>query len=735
MNRVPVALAVALLLALPLEAAPPQFWDIDEAAQFLEGDMQGLSVDMLGRVRLSAHTPVLHNPASPYVWTLARDAKGTIYAGTGNDGKVVKLVGDKATDFFDAVELEVHAVVVGPDGKVYVGTSPDGVVYSVNAAGEAEEFFDPPDQYIWALAFDQQGRLLVATGGEGRIYRVSKDGKSSETLLDGPESHITALAVDGARIYAGSSPSGIIYRIDPAANKAFVLEDTLYREIKALAVAPDGAVYAAAVEGSDKEDTTPHPSTAPTPSAAPVLTEVVTVTESFAGVVNASPTPAGGSRTVESPRTGQTKGALLKILPSGESDLLWSSTEEMPYTLLRTDGGVLLGTGNKGKLYRIGDDRTWTMLTALPVQQLTAIVPRGDGSFVIATSNPGTLYGLAGTPGDEGSFVSKVRDTETVSAWGRLQWHAETPAGSTITLETRTGNTSSPDKTWSDWSKPYTRADGDAVTSERARFLQVRAVLHGKGAASPVLDSIRAAYLQRNLRPQVTSVTVHPPGEVFQKPLSVTGETEILGLDPAPTPTADRGAATPTPMMAATAYSRKLYQKGLQTFSWKAEDPNGDTLTYDVDYRPVHDTRFRPLRQGLTDSVLAWDTSSVPNGRYVVRIVARDGAANPDSLALSGDKESTPFDVDNTPPVITATAAAKGLIHAVARDDSSIIRRVEYSLDGGRWQEVYPKDGIDDSIEETYEFTPRALTPGPHVVVIRATDLLGNAATARVNLE
>ena len=189
------------------------------------------------------------------------------------------------------------------------------------------------------------------------------------------------------------------------------------------------------------------------------------------------------------------------------------------------------------------------------------------------------------------------------------------------------------------------------------------------------------------------------------------------------------------PMMAATTYSKKLYQKGLQTFSWKAEDPNGDTLTYDLEYRPVHDLRFRPLRQGLTDTVLAWDTSSVPNGRYVVRIVAHDGAGNPEPLALSGEKESAPFDVDNTPPAVTVSLAGKGVIHAVAKDDSSLIRRADYSLDGARWEEVHPKDGINDSPEETYEFTPRGLTAGPHVVVVRATDLLGNVATARVNIE
>ena len=116
-----------------------------------------------------------------------------------------------------------------------------------------------------------------------------------------------------------------------------------------------------------------------------------------------------------------------------------------------------------------------------------------------------------------------------------------------------------------------------------------------------MLDTLTAAYLQRNLRPQIQTVTVHPPGEVFQKPLSVTGETEILGLEaplrPDARPTAGAAAAREH-RRRPPRYSRKLYQKGIQTFSWKAEDPNGDTLAYDVHYRPVGDTRFRLLRKG-----------------------------------------------------------------------------------------------------------------------------------------
>jgi hypothetical protein len=422
------------------------------------------------------------------------------------------------------------------------------------------------------------------------------------------------------------------------------------------------------------------------------------------------------------------------VLPSGEVDTLWSSSEETPHALVVTADGVLVGTGNKGKIYRIRNDRTWAMLSSFPADQVTALY-RGPGDGVsLATANPGKIHVLEPAAGARGTFVSKVKDTDTVSSWGQLRWEATAPSGAQVQVQTRSGNTASPDSTWSDWSPPYVRGGGEPIASERARFLQVKATLMGRDGASPILDSIASAYLQRNLRPQIASITVHPPGEVFQKPLSISGETEILGLDAGPAPER-AGSSSRGPMPPATSYSRKLYQRGIQTFSWKGEDPNGDNLVYEVSYRRMNDTRWRSLRKGLTDAVLAWDTTTVPNGRYVIRVTASDSPSNPETLALTSEKESDPFDVDNTPPTVSLILVPPATVRAIVKDDSSLVRKAEYSVDGGRWQEVHPVDGINDEMEETYEIPVGNLgSPGPHVLVVRGTDLLGNASTARIEV-
>jgi hypothetical protein len=730
-----VVLSLLGALAAPrLRAAGPQFWRIEGAAAFLEGELQGLSVDSEGRVRLGAAPRPIYDPVAPNAWSVARSASGTLYVGTGNDGKVMRIAGGSGSLLFDSDELEVHAIAVSPDGKVYAGTSPDGAVYAIDASGKASRFFDPPEKYIWALAFDAKGNLYVATGAEARVYRVGPDGKAS-VVLTSTDTHLLSLALDArGRLYAGSAPGGLVYRVDEAGRVSVVL-DSPFREIRALEVSPDGGVYAAAVDAGASAAAEPSPRPAAVPAApvagATVVPEV-TVTESFTVMSVPGVALAGPAADTNAPGPPP-KGAVLWINDSGDVETLWTSSEDVPYSLLRTQGGVLVGTGSKGKLYRVTRSHDWTLAATVAAEQITALAAGAGRDAIVVTSNPARVFALDSTLATEGTFVSKVKDAATAARWGRVSWEGRTIADTAVRVQTRAGNTEHPDATWSDWSAPATRAAGEPIADGRARFLQVRLTLVGKGGATPTVEAIATSYLQRNLAPEVKTITVHPPGEVFQKPISVSGDPEILGFDP--DPQADRAITNRTSAAAtppAITFSRKMFQRGMRTLSWQADDPNGDPLTYDVQYRTVGDERWRPLRRGLTEPVFAWDTSTVPNGRYVVRVTASDAPGNPPNLALSGSKDSTSFEVDNTPPTIVASLEQQR-IRATVRDDSPL-RQLEISVDAGRWEEVYPVDGVADSPEEQYDIAPRVTGAGPHAVILRATDILGNTSTVRVDV-
>jgi hypothetical protein len=251
-----------------------------------------------------------------------------------------------------------------------------------------------------------------------------------------------------------------------------------------------------------------------------------------------------------------------------------------------------------------------------------------------------------------------------------------------------------------------------------------------------VLTSVSVAYLQRNVRPDVSSVTVHPPGVVFQKPFS-TGEAEIAGFD---SDTVERRMSTAGTANAggAPALGRRTYQKGLQTFVWKAEDENGDDLAYDVLYRREGETTWKVLKGNLTDSILVWDTASAPNGSYVMKVVASDHPSNPAERALKGERESSSFDIDNTPPAVTIGALRREgafiVVPVEARDGDTALVRMEYSLDAQRWQAIFPQDGILDGRHEQFTLRLDTASAG-RTLVVRATDTMNNVGSAQVLLK
>jgi hypothetical protein len=246
---------------------------------------------------------------------------------------------------------------------------------------------------------------------------------------------------------------------------------------------------------------------------------------------------------------------------------------------------------------------------------------------------------------------------------------------------------------------------------------------------------VSSAYLPRNIRPQVLQITVHPPGVVFQKPFS-SGETEIAGLDDEAQERRTAAANAPGGS-GAPALGRRIFQKGLQTFAWKADDDNNDELSYDVYYRREGDTTWRLLKSDLRDTLLVWDTSSVPNGTYVLKVHASDRRSNPADTALAGELESNSFEIDNVAPTVQIGVLRRDgtrfVVPADIRDGDSAVTRVEYSVDAQRWQTAFPRDGILDARQESFELRLDADAAG-RTLVIRATDALGNVGTGQIQI-
>lgn len=732
-----LALAIALAAAVALQASSPKFFQVDSQADFLKGDVSNLSIDSRGQLLLGPATELVYETAAPFLWSVVPGSDGSIFIGTGNDGRVFKVDPQgKGASFFDSAELEVHALAAAPDGGLYVGSSPDGKIYKVDRSGSATTFFEPGEKYIWSLATDARGNLYAATGEKGVIFKIAPDGKGTR-FYEAKATHATSLVFDKAgNLFVGTESPGRVLRVDPQ-GKAFVLLDSPFQEVRALRFDEKGALYAAAVSGRASSVGPPRiEPVAPPGSPEPPGTPVVSVSTEITAVALPDLPGSGSSGGRVDARAA--RGAIYRITPDGLWDQLWESREDLPYDLtFDTDGRLIVGTGNKGKVYRLeGDPLQPTLLFGAGAQQVTAFYNDARNRLYFTTANPGKLFRLSATRSPEGTYESEPRDAQTVATWGSLSWRGTVPQAARLEIVTRSGNTETPDDTWSPWSKPYTTADGSPIASPNARYLQWRVTLGGK-TESPILTSVTAAYLQRNLRPQIRSITVHPAGIVFQKPFS-TGDPDLAGFDNQTTPerTLTNSAMTAQQGSSGAALGRRTYQQGLQTLVWRAEDGNGDNLSFDIQYRREGETAWKVLRRDLTDSILVWDTRTAPNGTYFVKVVASDSPSNATGTALAGELESVAFEIDNTPPEIRirGTRAENGrtIVAFDVVDDHSPIQKVESSDDGLTWRPTFPLDGIADSKSERYEVTVQGQI-GPRGLAIRATDSMNNVAAAQVN--
>src|SRR5262245_43698257 len=436
-------------------AALPTFWQVSTESELLRGEVENLAIDSFGRLTLGPTSSTIYDASAPFLWTVVSGPDGSLYAGSGNEGQVYKIDSSgRGTVFFDTDELEVHAIAPAPGGGIYVATSPDGKIYKVDASGKGGVFFDPGDRYIWSLAVDKGGNVFAATGDKGVIYKITPDGKGAP-FYETKATHAMSLAFDrDGRLLAGTESPGRVFRID-AAGKPFVLLDSSYTEIRTIRVDPSGNIYVAAASGRSGGSTDRSTSSSSSDSASQVLTPSVSTEITVVAIAESPVSPSQPTTTSAPSRSGPAAGALFRILPDGASDLIWESREDLPYDVAFEPGGTLLvATGNKGKIYRLsGDPLQPTLVARINAQQVTSLLPERDGRVIVASSNPGRLLRMSSTRADRGTYTSDVRDAQTVAMWGTIKWQ-EATGGGRVEISTRSGNTRTPDETWSDWTTP-----------------------------------------------------------------------------------------------------------------------------------------------------------------------------------------------------------------------------------------------------------------------------------------
>jgi sugar lactone lactonase YvrE len=773
-----VAVAAVVALAAPAAAEHTRFWRQSDYADFNKGTASGVALRSDGRLVLAPRFAPFADANLAYLWALRMDTRGNLYAAGGSNAKVVRFDhAGKQTVVFESEELTAQALAVDKSNNLYVGTSPDGKVYKVTPDGKKSVYFDPKTKYIWDLALSPDGMLYVATGDTGKIFRVAPDGKG-ELFYSSDETHIRALAFDGkGDLLAGTEPNGLVLRIPLAeptpansadqgdashkagagnkgnARRAYVLYETSKREVTALLADASGDIYVAAIGQKIR----PTPAVPGAPGLVPQQQgATVTSTQTITVTASADGTATTGQQNVPMPTTflpfpRLTGSAVYRIAADGSPEEIWTSQQDDVYSLgLSANGNLLMGVGNQGAVIQLGANRVFTRLARTESAQVMRLLRAPNGTVYVATANPGKIFSLGPDLESQGSFVSQPFDAQIFSRWGRLTWWGGGNAvgpGSGVELYVRAGNTSNPENDWSSWDGPYRDAQGEEVKCPAARFVQWKAVLRRNKDSVPSLSWVDLAYLPKNVAPEINGIAMQDPGVRVS---GVGGESQNMTQMPvqlrmpSTTPFSNPGQ-TAQPLETQTARPFEptpmgYAQKGYQGVLWSAKDANDDELVYSVYFRAEGEKSWKLLKDKLRQEFYSWDTTSMPDGAYYLKIVASDAPSNPPGAALQSERESGRFLVDNTPPEIVGLTAESThsagdpsvVAHFQAKDRTSAVIRAQYSLDAGDWTIALPAGELSDSLDEHYTINLHGLSAGEHTLAVRIYDLFDNVTAAKV---
>ena len=732
------ALLLACVAVVSLPAATTTMWELNSWQDLVRGRFDGIALDRDGRLSVAPEMSPLLTPDQPAIWSLAAAPDGSVYAGTGNRGRVYRVSPDgKSSVVWNADQPEIFTVTVAPDGRVYAGSSPDGKVVRIDN-GKAADVFTPKSKYIWSIAAAPDGSLFVGTGVPGNIYRIDASG-ASELWYETGQAHVTALAFDGQnRLLAGTEPNGIIYRI-AGKGKAFALYNAGLPEIRTIVASADGAVYAAAMGGSvTARGASQMPVSITAPASVNALSSAsVTVTDTSAQAgpdVKVAPKPATAPQAVQQvlpalpvvETPGVDKSAVYRINPDNTVETVWSSKDENIYDLvLRPDDSLIVATDAQGRIYRLLRNGKASLIAQTGEGEGTRLLSTSAG-LIAATAETGRLFRLTDRKKAAGAYESPVHDAGAVARWGRISWRGHEGK---VSVETRTGNSARPDTTWSDWQPLRPASDVQRVQSPNARYIQWRAQLTGDAT----LENISVSYLPQNTPPVVRSITVAALAaaqSTAQKTAASTATNASFSVT-----VTDTGDAAPQTSQGTPTQSLSRAGNSQIQISWQADDPENDKLVYSIWFRGEDETAWKLIRANIFENTLLLDNDAFADGRYLFRVVASDRPSNGPDTARESDLVSSPVLIDNTPPLVTVTAGQRhdneADIDLDAHDAASSLRRCEYSVDAGPWMPVEATDGITDTPHQQFHIHVRHLSPGEHLIAIRVYDAAGNAGLAK----
>lgn len=671
-----------------------QTWTQKLQSDFATGTFAGVSASSENKLELAPTLKLLAETPEQFAWCVA-SAKDGVYAGTGNSGRIYKISrSGESKIFYETGELEVHSIAIDPSGNVYAGTAPNGKIFKISPDGTGKMIFKTAEKYVLALALDPENNLYAGVGDAGVVYRVRPDGFGAPFATMNEQQALSLYWDPHGSLLIGTGINGIVYRANKNGGVQPIF-DAAESSITSVVADGDGNVYAG---------------TAP-------------------------------------------KGIIYKITPDGRAKSVYSKANRVLSMISDSRNNIYAVSDNT--LVKITPDERVVQLDSSrdKVTYLSLALNEETDELYAGTGNIGSVY-VSKCCDIKGSYESAVHDAKMISKWGRIKWVADAPDGSTVELRTRTGNVEDPDSTWTDWSAPYTTASGESIKSEAGRYIQYQVSLSTtKPDIMPRISSVAITYLTPN-QPPTVKLTTPVGGEVWAgsqtiKWIGTDPDNDKLSYDVMSSNDGGKTWKTLVGSMSGTNLEMKPADEikaKITSELEKADDIPADLkakLTKDAknQAKPKLDTPSKPPTPSSTSTSYTWNTSTVEDGTYIVKVIASDKNSNADD-PLTDTIISEPFTVCNKAPElkmgrksVTVKGASTATITGTASSERVEIAGVQYRVDGGEWAAAAADSGLFGSPTENFTITTSELSAGTHKVEVQAIDAAGNAASATVEVK
>ncbi len=725
------------------QAVRTQYWRESESKDFKSGKTENLIISNFGTLKLGPEQIKLLKDRTDVnlVFEVKCLPDGSILAATGPEGKVLIYRDGKWSVLYKANQPYIFSVEVGKSGNVYIGTGGEkGRVYQINVNSKDKKakliFEDKQINYIWKLKLTNDGALLAATGPKGKLFRIDING--SKCIFECKQKNLLSLAVAGDNtIYVGTDKDGIIYEIKEDANgkyKSRAIYDATEPEISAISITSNGLIYIATASGKQSKGQAraylKKPAGRPLTSKASKTNKTL---NSNMSDMKESHFKGKGQKTDEPPKqmpfqmppelkemqigklppaAKPTKGnAVYQIDSLGFVNEVFRDKVDI-LSMIAEGDKLYLGTAPDGIIYQIDpSDEEVAVYAKTKSDSIMSLTKDKSGQIIAGTANSAMIIKFGPKLAKSGIYTSKVFDGKQICTWGTITITPKYSGGNgRLKIQTRSSVIGNPNQPgWSDWQSVI---DNGRIISPAARFLQYRALFESDGINSPVLDSVQIAYMQNNLPPELTAVIVN------------TGHNSKSHKMPQ-MPNIPKSSA------------QSKYK-----ITWKAKDPNGDKLRFDVYIRHLGTPYWIELKKDYEQQMLQWDSKTVPDGKYQIKIIASDALANPAGMGKTARRISDEFIVDNSPPSVkkfecTVVKSENGekklLIKADITDAMTEIADARITINSGTdWQYIAPGDEIYDSKSEYIEtLVPLAKEISePVLISMKVQDRFGNIGYA-----